>query len=64
VFRRVEISAEAEALRAERDKLTAELAEVQNLTRRLSDAWLDLDLLDQQAREVLGYMRADEIAIR
>ena len=64
VFRRVEISAEAEVLRAERDKLTAELAEVQNLTRRLSDAWLDLDLLDQQAREVLGYMRADEIAIR
>lgn len=64
VFRRVEISAEAEALRAERDKLTAELAEVQNLTRRLSDAWLDLDLLDQQAREVLGYMRSDEIAIR
>ena len=64
VFRRVEISAEAEALRAERDKLTAGLCEVQNLTRRLSDAWLELDLLDQQAREVLGYMRADEIAIR
>lgn len=64
VFRRVEISAEAEKLRAERDKLQAELAQVQNLTHRLSDAYLDLDLLDQQAREVLGYMRADEIAIR
>ena len=64
VFRRVEIAAEAEALTAERDRLLAELAEVQNLTHRLSDAYLDLDLLDQQAREVLGYMRADEIAIR
>lgn len=64
VFRRVEISAEAETLRAERDKLTAELAQVKNLSHRLSDSFLDLDLLDQQAREVLGYMRADEITIR
>lgn len=64
VFRRVEISAEAEALTAERDRLAAELAVMQNLTRRLSDAYLDLDLLDQQARDVLGYMRGDEIAIR
>ena len=64
VFRRVAIAAEAEALRAERDKLMAELAEVQNLSHRLSDDFLDLDLLDQQARDVLGYMRADEITIR
>ncbi|MDQ2067680.1 septum formation initiator family protein [Xinfangfangia sp. CPCC 101601] len=64
VFRRVEISAEADNLRAERDRLQADLAEVQNLTRRLSDEYLDLDLLDQQAREVLGYMRTDEIVIR
>jgi cell division protein FtsB len=35
-----------------------------NLTRRLSDDFLDIDLLDQQARDVLGYMRADEIVIR
>ncbi|MGL4320838.1 MAG: septum formation initiator family protein, partial [Paracoccaceae bacterium] len=31
---------------------------------RLSDAYLDIDLLDQQARDVLGYVRADEIVIR
>jgi cell division protein FtsB len=37
---------------------------MQNLTHRLSDTYLDLDLLDQQARDVLGYMRSDEIAIR
>ncbi|AWD20421.1 FtsB family cell division protein [Pseudogemmobacter blasticus] len=64
VFRRVEITAEAGELRLERDKLVGELAQMQNLTHRLSDAYLDLDLLDQQARDVLGYMRADEITIR
>ena len=64
MFARVAIDAEAEALTEERDRLQAELAEMQNLTRRLSDTYLDLDLLDQQTRDVLGYMRADEIAIR
>lgn len=64
MFARVAINAEAASLTAERDRLQAELAEMQNLTRRLSDTYLDLDLLDQQARDVLGYMRADEIAIR
>jgi cell division protein FtsB len=37
---------------------------MQNLTLRLSDDYLDLDLLDEQARDVLGYLRADEIVIR
>ena len=64
MFAHVAISAEAEGLRAERDKLTADLAQMQNLTHRLSDDYLDLDLLDQQTRDVLGYMRSDEIAIR
>ncbi len=64
VFRQVEIKAEAAALTEERDKLAAELAEMTNLTRRLSDAYLDLDLLDQQARDILGYVRSDEIVIR
>ena len=35
-----------------------------NLTRRLSDTYLDLDLLDQQARSVLGMIRSDELVIR
>jgi cell division protein FtsB len=64
MFARVAINAEAASLTEERDRLTAELAEMQNLTHRLSDDFLDLDLLDQQTRDVLGYMRSDEIAIR
>lgn len=64
VFRRVQIGAEAEELRAEKAKLEAELAQMTNLTRRLSDDYLDISLLDERARDVLGYMRADEILVR
>ena len=64
VFRRVQITAEAATLTIERAQLYAELDEMRNLTHRLSDRFLDMDLLDQQARDVLGYLRADEIVIR
>jgi cell division protein FtsB len=64
VFRQVQLSAERDALKVERDRLAADLADMQNLTRRLSDQWLDLDLLDERARDVLGYLRGDEIVIR
>lgn len=64
VLRRVQINAEADALRVERERLAQELTQLTNLTHRLSDDFLDIDLLDQQARDVLGYMRADEIVIR
>jgi len=64
VFQRVEIEADIAMLRATRDRLAADLALIENLTRRLSDDYLDLDLLDQQAREVLGMARADDLVIR
>lgn len=64
LFRRIQINAEAAELRAERGRMTAELADVKNLTRRLSDDYLDLDLLDERARDVLGMLRPDEIVIR
>lgn len=64
LFQRVQIDAEAEALRLEHERLTREVAEMENLTRRLSDEFLDLDLLDQQARDVLGRVRSDEIVLR
>ena len=64
LFRRVQINAEAQALEAERDRLSAQIAALSNKTLRLSDDYLDLDLLDQQAREVLGLVRADEVVLR
>ena len=64
LFRRVEIQAGAEVLSEDLAQLEAEIASMENLTRRLSDDYLDLDLLDEQARSVLGLLRADEIVIR
>lgn len=64
VFRRAELDAEAAQLRQELAVLHTEVARLENLTRRLSDEYLDLDLLDEQARDVLGLIRSDEIVIR
>ncbi|AHD00840.1 FtsB family cell division protein [Leisingera methylohalidivorans] len=64
LFRRVEIQAEAEELRLDLDRLQSRIGSMENLTSRLSDDYLDLDLLDEQARSVLGLVRADEIVIR
>ena len=64
LFRRVEILAEKQQLEAELALAQAEVVHMENLTRRLSDSYLDLDLLDQQARDVLGMIRADELVIR
>ena len=64
LFRRVEVEAEKAKLDAELAQLQAEVMRMENLTQRLSDEYLDLDLLDQQARDVLGLIRTDEIVIR
>ncbi len=64
VFQRGEIEAQARELQAELTMLQSDVAEMENLTRRLSDDFLDLDLLDQQARDVLGLVRSDEIVVR
>ncbi|WP_227267859.1 FtsB family cell division protein [Roseobacter weihaiensis] len=64
LFRRAEISAEADLLRVQLTQVQADVGRMENLTRRLSDDYLDLDLLDEQARRVLGLIRADEIVIR
>ena len=64
LFRRVEILNEAAKLETELAGLNAEIASLENLTRRMSDDYLDIDLLDQQSRDILGQIRADEIIIR
>ena len=59
---------QAEVLEAD---LTAELAGIgeerralANLVGRLDQGNLDLDLLDERARAVLGYVRREELVIR
>jgi cell division protein FtsB len=64
VFRRAEIVVETRELEAELKELQAEVARMENLTRRLSDTYLDLDLLDERARDMLGMVRTDEIVVR
>jgi cell division protein FtsB len=64
LFRRVEITAETEELQRQLAKVQADVEVLENLTTRLSDDYLDLDLLDEQARSVLGLARADEIVVR
>lgn len=63
LFRRVQIEAEVTTLEIERDRLAEEVAELENKTKRMSDTYLDLDLLDSQARDVLGLIRSDEIVL-
>lgn len=63
LFQRVQIEAEATRLEAQLAAISTDVARIELLTRRLSDEFLDLDLLDQQLRDVLGYVRADEIVL-
>ncbi len=64
LFRRAEIVAEAQDLKLQLAQVNIDVARMENLTKRLSDDYLDLDLLDEQTRKVLGMVRTDEIVIR
>ena len=64
LFRRIQIEAEKTQLDAERTRLKTEVTALENKTRRLSDDYLDLELLDEQVRDVLGMLRPDEIVLR
>ena len=58
------IEAKEAQLQKQLDLLSAEHLVAQNRAFRLSDEYLDLDLLDEQARKVLGLIRGDEIIIQ
>jgi cell division protein FtsB len=64
LFRRAEITEKTRLLTKELAETKTEVARMENLTRRLSDRFLDLDLLDEQSRRILGVIRPDEIVIR
>ena len=59
-----EAEAEERRLRIELAELRAERDALANKVLRLSDRYLDLDLLDERARAVLGLVRADELVVR
>ncbi|MCY4301130.1 MAG: septum formation initiator family protein [Aestuariivita sp.] len=64
LFRRLEIEADVRERQADHEALNFEVNRMENLTKRLSYHFLDLDLLDEQARSILGLIRGDEIVIR
>ena len=63
LFQRIQIEAEADRLSAQLTALQDETARMEVLTHRLSDDFLDLDLLDERARNVLGYTRQQDIVL-
>jgi cell division protein FtsB len=64
LFRRAEILSDVKILEAELTMLQNEVDKMRNLTLRMSDDYLDLDLLDEQARDILGQIRSDEVIIQ
>ena len=64
LFRRAEILNDSRKLEAELTMLQNEVDKMRNLTLRMSDEYLDLDLLDEQARDILGQIRSDEVIIQ
>lgn len=63
-FRRIQIEADEKILKVELTQLNTKRALLQNKTRRLSDNFLDLDLLDERARKILGMARGNDIIIK
>lgn len=63
LLRRIQVEAETGTNIEIKNKLQLEVDRMRNLTRRLSDDYLDLDLLDERARHILGLIRPDEVII-
>lgn len=64
LYEKGRIEADEARLNAKLATLIDQRREAENRARRLSDGFLDLDLLDEQSRRVLGMVRDDEIIIR
>jgi cell division protein FtsB len=60
---RRQLAVEAKRLDAELDKVKAERKVVERRVALLSSASLESDMLDERAREILGFANAKEIAV-
>ena len=63
LFNKFRYQAQEVALLKKLDQIKAVNSKLEQKVRRLSNDYLDLDLLDQQARKVLGLARSNEIII-
>ena len=63
ILQRAEYQEELYQLRKNFNQLEKSISLLENKTRRLSDDFLDLDLLDERARIILGFIRPDEVII-
>lgn len=64
VLNKVQIKAEIKKLQSEKKALSAQVDTFKNLNKRLSDRYMDLDLLDERIRSVLGYVHVDDAVIK
>ena len=63
ILQRAEYVTEASILQENFEQIKKSILLLENKTLRLSESYLDLDLLDEQARNILGFIRPDEIVI-
>ena len=64
LFRRIQIEDKEAQLRTRLEEINAEVAEMENKTKRMSAEHLDLELLDEQARRILVFVRPDDIFVK
>jgi|OM-RGC.v1.031171001 Septum formation initiator len=64
VFNQIKFMAEKQALYKELADVKSKTKALEHRVKRLSDGFLDLDLLDQQARKYLAVARPNEIIIQ
>ena len=63
LFNKFRYQAEEVVLQKKLDQIRKVNAQLENNVHRLSKDYLDLDLLDQQARKILGLAKSNEIII-
>ena len=63
VFAKYQLLAKEKVLNKELGILIEETKAIKNKIRRLSDTSLDLELLDQQARKILGMIGEEELIV-